>query len=337
VLLPADAETMWRLAVEFLERERAIDEQTAQFLLQQTPSAGEVGMAHLDVLGPPEPRPLTGDVQLNLPPIQESNTTTWELGYKGLLGDRLLLAADVWYSQRDNFVSALRPSTPLLFLEGQSLGQFAVPRLTQHLMERGLPQEQAQQSAVDIVTGMAGIPVGVLSSDQVSSAPGRSDFLVTYRNFGEVDLWGADFSARLLLTDLWSVSAAASWASRDHFETDGELIALNAPARKLSASAMYRDDLRGWNGEVRLRYNSEFPVLSAPYVATECLGQAGPLVEPCVESFALVDLSMGYRLAAVPGASVQLSIQNAFDSEYRSFAGVPAIGRMALLRIRYEF
>jgi len=336
-LLPAEASVMWQLAVGVLQAQQAIDVQTAQFLLQQTPSAGEVGMAYVDVLGSPQPRPLTGDVQLNLPPIQESNTTTWELGYKGLLGDRLLLAADVWYSQRDNFVSALRPSTPLLFLEGQSLGQFAVPRLTQHLMERGLPQEQAQQSAVDIVTGMAGIPVGVLSSDEVSSAAGRSDFLVTYRNFGEVDLWGGDLSARLLLNDLWSVSAAASWASRDHFETDGELIALNAPTRKLSASAMYRDDLRGLNGEARLRYNSEFPVLSAPYVATECLGQTGPLVEPCVESFALVDLSMGYRLAAIPGASVQLSVQNAFDSGYRSFAGVPAIGRMALLRLRYEF
>lgn len=337
VLIPAEASVMWQLAVGVLQAQQAIDGETAQFLLQQTPTAGQVGVAYVDILGSPEPRPLTGDVDLNLSPIQESNTTTWELGYKGLLGDRLLLAADVWYSQRDNFVSALRPTTPLLFLEGQSLGQFAVPSLTGHFMERGLPQDQAQEAAVAVVTGMASLPVGVLSSDEVSTAPGRSDFLVTYRNFGDVNLWGTDLSARLLLTDEWSMSVAASWASKDHFETDGELIALNAPTRKVSGSVLYRDDLRGWNGEARLRYNSKFPVLSAPFVATECLGEEGPLVEPCVESFALLDLSVGYRLARLPGASVQLSVQNALDSGYRSFAGVPEIGRMALLRLRYEF
>ncbi len=336
-LIPADPSLMWQLAVGVLQAQGAIDGQTAQFLAQQAPSGGQVGLAYVDVLGSPQPRPLTPDLPLRLGPIQESNTTTWEIGYKGLLGDRLLLAADLWYAQRDNFVSALRPVTPLLFLDGQSLAGYAAPLLVQHLMERGVPQEQATAAAGQIVTGMASLPLGVLSSEDVSVAPGRSDFLVTYRNFGDVDLWGADLSARLLLDDRWSLGVAASWVDKDHFETEGELIALNAPARKFSGSVMYRDDLRGWNGEARVRYNAAFPVLSAPYVATACLGEEGPLVEPCVDSFTLVDLSVGYRLSALPGASVQLAVQNVLDAGYRSFAGVPEVGRMALLRLRYEF
>lgn len=33
----------------------------------------------------------------------------------------------------------------------------------------------------------------------------------------------------------------------------------------------------------------------------------------------------------------QLSVSNLYDSDYRSFVGVPAIGRIALLRLKHEF
>jgi outer membrane receptor protein involved in Fe transport len=46
---------------------------------------------------------------------------------------------------------------------------------------------------------------------------------------------------------------------------------------------------------------------------------------------------MGYRIPRVAGASLQLTVQNIFDSNYQSFVGVPEIGRMALLRLRYDF
>jgi outer membrane receptor for ferrienterochelin and colicins len=338
VLIPAEVEVMWPIAVGVLQQTQAIDAETAAFLMQNAPTGAQVGRAYLDVLaGEPVPRPLGSEVSFDTPPIQESTTTTWEVGYKGVLSDRVLLSADLWYSRRDNFVSALRPTTPLLFLEGSSVGAHIVPGLTQHFMERGLGQEQAQGAAVAIVEGLAGIPVGVLSSDQVGSAAGRSDFLVTYRNFGRVNLWGSDIAGRVLLNDEWSVDLGVSWVNRDHFETEGEVIALNAPQTKLRAGVQYRDPVRGISGELRTRYNAEFPVLSAPYIATQCLGDTGPLVEPCVESFFLVDIAAGYRLAQLPGTSVHLSIQNVLDAGYRSFAGVPDVGRMALIRLRYEF
>ncbi len=336
-LIPADIPTMWQLAVGVLAAQGAIDAQTAGFLMQNVPADAQVMKAYLDVLGFQTPRPLTDEVSLDLAPIRESNTTTYEVGYKGLLGDRVLLAADVWFSRKDNFVSALRPSTPLLFMEGQTLGAYAVPRLTQHFMERGMPQAQAQAAATQLVTAMASLPLGVLSSDEVSAAANSSDFLVTYRNFGEVDLWGTDLSARILLTDEFTLGVTASWVNKDNFETEGERIALNAPTTKLSASLGYRNERSGWNGEVRARYTNEFPVMSAPFVATACLGDTGPLVEPCVEAYTLLDVSAGYRLPQIPGASVHLAVTNLFDTGYRAFAGVPEVGRMALLRLRYEF
>ena len=55
----------------------------------------------------------------------------FEAGYKGVLGDRLLLAADAWYSQRKNLVTPLLVQTPLILIDGPSTGAYLVPRLTQ--------------------------------------------------------------------------------------------------------------------------------------------------------------------------------------------------------------
>jgi len=35
-------------------------------------------------------------------------------------------------------------------------------------------------------------------------------------------------------------------------------------------------------------------------------------------------------------ATVQLSVNNVFDTEYRSFVGVPNIGRFAMARVKYD-
>ena len=343
-LMPVDVPYMWNTAISLAQLLGQIDPETAQFLAGRTPAAGEVvpayiadpaGLAVGDV-----PQPITDDVSFEIPPLEESVTTTWELGYSGLLADRILLSADLWYSRRDNFVSDLRAATPLLFVDGGSAAEYIAPDLVQHLMtEQGLSQAEAEAEAERVITAMAGIPVGVLSSDEVGTAEGRSDLLVTYANFGDVSLWGTDLSAQLILADRWRLNLSGSWVNRDHFVTEeGQRISLNAPTTKLSAGVQYRDPFRGWNAEVRGRYNNEFPVLSGVYEGIACIEDVpDPAASPCVDSFFLLDLSAGYQLPAVPGASIHLSVQNVFDEGYRSFIGAPEVGRLALLRVRYEF
>jgi outer membrane receptor protein involved in Fe transport len=48
-----------------------------------------------------------------------------------------------------------------------------------------------------------------------------------------------------------------------------------------------------------------------------------------------VDLNVGYRLPTMP-ATLQLSVTNLFDADYRSFVGVPNIGRFAILKVKYD-
>jgi outer membrane receptor protein involved in Fe transport len=48
-----------------------------------------------------------------------------------------------------------------------------------------------------------------------------------------------------------------------------------------------------------------------------------------------VDLTAGYRLP-ITGATLQFSITNLFDEKYQSFIGTPEIGRMAIVRLKYD-
>lgn len=288
--------------------------------------------------------PLVAGSITDVPGINPSISQTFEVGYKGLIGDRLLLAADAWHSKETDFTSPLVLRTPLLMLNptafGAYLTQNAAPAMVQALVASGMPLAQAQATVTGVITNWVKIPAGVASSADVAAK--GSDLLATYVNFGELKLWGMDFSAQWLMTDEWSASGTYSHTSDHNFclvEVTGDcpeeqLVALNAPKDKLSASLNYRGAGSGFTSEVRVRHTGEFPVNSADYVGLKCIGGGG---EDCVAAFTLFDVTLGYALPTMPGASLQLAVTNLFDEDYRSFVGVPKVGRLALLRLRYEF
>ncbi len=272
----------------------------------------------------------------DIPGIEESTTSTFEVGYKGILGERFLFAADAWWSKNKNFTSPLITATPLVLVNPTPLAGFLIPQLTQAFMAQGLPQAQAQAQATQIATGLVQLPAGVVSAPGVQgSVP---EVLLTYVNFGDISINGVDLSATALLSDSWEVGGTFSWVSDDHFQIplagDTQFVALNAPTKKGSAHVTYRNLSSGLNGEVRVRFNGEFPANSAGYVGLECV-TGDPLTGQCVESFTLLDLTAGYRLP-ISGASLQLQINNVFDEKYQSFVGTPEIGRMAIIRLKYD-
>jgi outer membrane receptor protein involved in Fe transport len=75
---------------------------------------------------------------------------------------------------------------------------------------------------------------------------------------------------------------------------------------------------------------------SGVYKATACLGDTTSDVESCVASYTLLDLTLGYRVPRMAGTTVQLSVENLLNEAYRSFPGSPSIGRLALLRLKYQ-
>src|SRR5690606_34407235 len=144
--------------------------------------------------------------------------------------------------------------------------------------------------------GLATIPLGVVSSEDVKANGGQ--LLMTYYNVDdELDVYGLDLAATALLTDSWSLSGTLSLVNENVFETAlGEEVTLNAPKTKAAVALQYRGIANGLNAELRARFNDSFPVRSGVYNATQCIGGTEPGTEPCVDSYTLVDLVLGYRL-----------------------------------------
>lgn len=273
--------------------------------------------------------------------MRESTSTTFELGYKGILGNRVLIAADVWQQKRNNLISPLTIGTPFIVADSASAAGYLTAALTQFFQGAGLPPAQAQGQAAALAPAVAGairqVPVGVVSSEDVN-ANGPQLFMTYFNVDDDVTVYGTDLSATALLGSRWSFSLAGSLVNKDVFTTRrGERVTLNAPKSKGSVSLNYRNDDSGLAAETRVRYTAGFPVNSGVYIATRCLGDTSALAEECIEPFTLFDVNLSYRIPGMRGAAVQLNVQNLLDDKYRSFPGVPEIGRMALLRLRYDF
>ncbi len=245
------------------------------------------------------------------------------MGWNGLILDnRLTITADVYYTKKNDFVSPLVIETPLLFLDSLDIVTFLTPIV-------GAP------TAVALGSGVAMIPLGVVSSDQVGAQ--GADLIASYRNVGDIDLWGADIAFQASLTNQWTLGGSYSHMSEDFFQvTGGSTLALNAPKDEGSISLTFRDVLSGFNASGGVRFTSSFPAQSADFQGTACItGGGGLFEENCVDTYAIFDLSAGYEVPNT-AATVQFSINNLFDTGYRSFPGVPSIGRFAMVRVKYE-
>ena len=332
-LVPTNAALFYRGAVEAAAQGaaaagRPIPDGVLNYLRTLQPTSAQIGTFYRH----PSIATATGDIsglQLDaIDPIRESTTTTYEAGYRGVVGGKLLMAVDGWWERRENLVTPLTTVTPLVFLNGTQTGAYLVPQL----MAIGVPQADA----VAIATAIASVPVGVISSADVNA--NGAQLLTTYYNVDDdVDYFGADFTATYLLSDMFSIGGTLSLVNDNVFETSqGEAITLNAPKTKGSITGAYRSIERGIDTELRVRFNDEFPVRSGVYNGTECIGGNEPGREACVEGATLVDLTASYRLPQFNAATIQLGATNIFDKEYRSFPGVPNVGRLVILRLKYD-
>lgn len=314
VQMPADGAIVWNNVIG------AVVPAGLQPFLQD-PDPGEIG-SMLRRLDAPDDASGPQDVLQLTPTI----TNTIEVGYKGILAERLLLSADVYYSKVNDFVGPLRVETPSVFYNPGDVQAFVMARLGPLISGGAVSPEQAAA----VIAGLAGLPVGTVTPDQVTD----SNPFVTYRNFGDVSFWGSDFGAEFLLSESISFRGSFSWVESNCFQPEGDEvggdcqrpqdIALNAPRNKGSFSARYESFRHGFDVEGRVRSTAGFPMNSGVYRGE-------------VESYSVFDANIGYRLPMVPNASLTLSATNIFDDMRQEFVGAPEIGRMVLLRLLYAF
>lgn len=256
-------------------------------------------------------------------PIKPTISNTFEVGYKGVIGGQLLLSADIYANRLRDFVGPLRVETPSVFFDPGSVQAFVLERLGPAIQGGMVSQEQA----AELISNLSMLPVGTVAPDQSPT----SDLLLTYRNFGDVNLWGADLSFQYLATPRLSVSGSYSHVSEEcfDFDDDGSCtsandISLNAPANKGSLGVRWDDRVSGVSLDGRMRFSQGFAMNSGVYIGD-------------IEGYAVFDANVSYQLPWAPGATVTLTGTNLFDNIHRESVGAPEIGRLLMLRLAYEF
>lgn len=299
-----------------------------------------MGVLNLQTRGfDPIPDPARGVT--DIPKPRPTITRTFEIGYKGVVRNRLLIALDLYQTTTEDFVGPLRVETPSVFLDagtlspplssafGRALQDTSAAQLSEVLAALDAPQRggNGNGTPVDELTrlfvagaasnGAAFIPFGTVSPQQ---AYDPAAVVLAYRNFGEVKVYGLDLGLTCYPNDAWTLSGNYSYVSKNLFKNLDGIgdIALNAPRHKFNLGATYKPPRTGLRLEGRIRYRGPFPMNSGVYVGD-------------VRSYTAFDLDLAYDLPLRPSkasVTLTLSASNLFNDKHQEFVGAPEIGRL---------
>ena len=293
--------------------------------------------------GDPAPFDPVADV-FDVPLTRPTTTQTFEFGYKGVLGKKLVVAADLYHTQIENFVSPLRVETPNVFLDPASLGAALGASVGAALAENpelaaavapldemqvpGTLSGNGNGSPVDEIatlfaSGAASIPFGTVTPEQAFDP---TAVMLTYRNFGEITLNGLDVSVAYFPSDHWSLTGNYSYVDETLFEkVDGIAdVALNAPANKFKLGTSYTFEQPQLTVGGQWRYVGAFRQDSGVFIGD-------------VEAYSLLDLNASLLLPFGDNLRLGVDVSNALDTEHRPFIGAPEIGRLVFGQLGVAF
>ncbi len=275
---------------------------------------------------------------------------TVEVGYKGIVKNKLILAADVYQTRIKNFVSPLRIETPNVFLAPGPLAEALTDGITEKLKDPAnaslalalilLDQLNEPEfglvgngngTGVDeltqlFVSNAAMIPFGTISPEQ-SADP--TAVMVAPRNFGNITLYGADLSFAYYPNEIWAFTGNYSYVSEDLFPNLDNIgdIALNAPRHKFNIGIDCQLPNVPLTFRGKLRYRDGFPMQSGIYVGN-------------VDAHTVLDLNITYQLPLSKdrfSTSLNLNASNLLNQEYQSLIGAPWIGRLITSSLHVRF
>ena len=285
------------------------------------------------------------------PAAQIRTEDTWELGYKGLVGEKLGVAIDVYNRSIDGqtLFTGISPAwLPVGAQFGADLGaavgtpalrEFVFNLLGGDLNPAAGPTADALTAATagaytaggDAFAGgiaplLGGNIFATTPADQVPQN-GVTHYTAGYRTFNEFDYWGADLSLEYYVDENLSIFGNYSWISDNQFnptivggEGATELTSISQPENKFRLGANYAPEY-GIRANIAFQHDDSYEVF---------LGQFSGLTD----EKNLVDAGVGYKFNN--GLTVNVTAQNLLDNEYRTFPQFPMIGRRVLATVRYD-
>ncbi len=280
---------------------------------------------------------------------------TWEIGYKGLIADKLGVSIDVYNRTIDgatlftgisptyrlnnvniagDLVSSIDAGGIESFLAGElgALGPDAAGALAAGLTQQVLGGYAAAAAGAEaaLLPAIQGFgAAGVLAWTPTQELPQGIGplYAAGYRTFEAFDYWGADIGLNYFISNDLSIFGNYSWTSDNIFNpqirgVDGtEQTSISQPNNRFRLGWNLTPEY-GWRANMAYQYDPSFPVF---------LGQFSGDTD--VKN--LVDAGVGYKFDN--GLSLNLTAQNLFDNEYRTFPQFPQIGRRVLGTLTYDF
>ena len=272
---------------------------------------------------------------------------SWEVGYKGLIADKLSVAIDIYTVERIGFTqfTAVGPTVALVGADiPNDLGNAVATDFAAYLVANaGLDAETAAAIAAPVGAGFnaAGVSAdeslsplysifGAVESDRVPQNDGIAHVAAGYRSFEDArrSHVGMDIGLQYYVNNELSFFGNYSWVSQNEWipgeDNDDGLqfpVYLNSPKNKYRIGLNYAKPI-GLRGNLSFQHDDEFEVLLGQFTGTADVKN-------------LVDAGIGYRFEN--GLTIDLSAMNLFNNEYRAFPNMPKIGRRALAKLTYTF
>jgi iron complex outermembrane receptor protein len=196
----------------------------------------------------------------DISPIKASFNNTFELGYKGILGNKFRIAIDAWREKRGDVGNPAGLATPNIFFNRTSLQTYMRPRSSWPSLAdvppstcRSRPGDSkafAPQIAGTVAGNFAPLPLGVVSFNSETFASAR-DIYATYTSYDTtVTVNGVDVALDFIANANWTFSGTMSWVDNDSFpevvSSNQRPLMLNAPSNKFSASTRFRSNSGAW-------------------------------------------------------------------------------------------
>ncbi len=287
------------------------------------------------------------------PAAQLRTEDTWEIGYKGLIADKLGVMIDIYNKKTTGatLFTAISPGYSLAGIEGLGAGlagQVASPGLRDFMFNLfgGAASPAAGPTADALLAAIAGAytaggdgfagAIGPLSAGNIlATVPadgvpqnGVTHLSAGYRTFEDFSYTGIDAGLEYYVNQDLSLFTNYSYLSDNVFNpvisgSDGatERTSNSAPLNKVRAGFTYAPEF-GWRGNAAFQHDPTYEVF---------LGQ----FSGDTEERNLVDAGVGYRFDN--GLALDVTAQNLFDSEYRYYPNMPKLGRRVIGKLTYTF
>ncbi len=257
--------------------------------------------------------------------LDPEEITSFELGYKGVINEKLFLTVDLFSSNLTNFVSDLGPGL------NPNIGEFQISNADMAAITAAFGEQLAPFIIGGLSQGINGnLPASVLAgltnydSSVITGfsglAEGQPVAVFSYTNAGEVDTEGFDIGFQYSFDENWSFLGNFSWFDFDVVSGSEANLVPNAPETKYNLGVNYKD--ARWNGSLNYRWVDDFDWSAGVFV-----GQ--------VPSYDIIDLILSYNV--LESLRFELNASNVTDEEHFEIFGGSLIGRRIHFTANYRF